>query len=323
MNPKSQVIEFTRAPVALRVQMETIVITTEQVSTWIAPPFQRPLHVNDKVREVATFIAAEEIVPGVLTVGVIDRGTDRGTYLVDGQHRIEAFKISGLSEALATVKVMKFNSFADMGQEFVELNSSLARMRPDDILRGLEGRSEPMTIIRTNCPFVGYDQIRRNTQSPVISMSSTLRCWHNSSKDAPGGSGQSALHLAHDTTAESAKQLCGFLHLAMDAWGRDVEHNRLWANLNLTLSMWMYRRLVLDGQRGTKRYVVLNHSEFKKCLMSLAADKDYSDWLLGRTSGERDRSPCYSRLRRLFASRLAEERRGASIKLPAPSWSTT
>ena len=50
---------------------------------------------------------------------------------------------------------------AEMGDAFVALNSRLVNMRPDDILRGLEGSIPALQEIRASCPFVGYDQIRQ------------------------------------------------------------------------------------------------------------------------------------------------------------------
>jgi hypothetical protein len=55
---------------------------------------------------------------------------------------------------------------ADMGEEFVNLNSQLVTMRPDDIRRGLEGTIEALPTIRRECPFVGYDMIVGSASSP-------------------------------------------------------------------------------------------------------------------------------------------------------------
>jgi hypothetical protein len=76
----------------------------------------------------------------------------------------------------------------------------------------------------------------------------------------------------------------------------------------------------MDKERGIKRYVVLNADLFKKCLMSVAANSDYSDWLVGRQIGERDRSPCYARLRSIFTDRLRNEMHTNAIKFPQPHW---
>jgi hypothetical protein len=86
--------------------------------------------------------------------------------------------------------------------------------------------------------------------------------------------------------------------------------------------MWLYRKLVLDKERGVRRYVVLNADLFKKCMMSVAANADYADWLLGRAIGERDRGPCYTRLKHIFLERLKVELHKDNLKMPQPHWAT-
>lgn len=89
--------------------------------------------------------------------------------------------------------------------------------------------------------------------------------------------------------------------------------------------MWMWRRLVLDKERvGNTRYVVLTPDQFKRCAMSVSADANYVDWLLGRNIGERDRSPCYQRLKTIFVQRLANDTPKATTKpkLPQPAWAS-
>ena len=158
------------APRAMRSKMDTIEVTQDLASQWRIPPFQRPLRVNDKVRGISEEIGETGIIPGVLTLGQIDSGSN--TYIVDGQHRIEAFKISAINTAYVDVRVCDFDSMADMGRHFAELNSQIVKMRPDDMLRGLEGSVDALRHVRKECPFVGYTNIRRgDTASALVSMS--------------------------------------------------------------------------------------------------------------------------------------------------------
>jgi hypothetical protein len=85
--------------------------------------------------------------------------------------------------------------------------------------------------------------------------------------------------------------------------------------------MWLYRRLVLDKDRGVKRFAVLTRDQFKRAMMSVSADPAYLDWLVARHMGERDRSPCYGRLRAIIVKRLAADT-GGKAKMPAPPWYT-
>lgn len=318
-------VEFKRPPRAARTQMETMLLDLETVGKWQHWPGQRPIRINDKVRRAAEEMVHTETINGMITLGLLDTGTSKAStapYLLDGQHRVEAFKIADIPEALADVRICHFDTMAEMGEEFVKLNSALVSMRPDDILRGLEASMGTLLYIRKNCDFVGYDSVRRSPTNPIISMSALLRCWFASGQDTPAGGGKSATNLAHDLTQEDAEKLVVFLQLALSAWGRDPQYWRLYGALNITLCMWLWRLLVLDTKEGgLRRTVVLKPDMFRKCLMSLSADSDYVDWLLGRLLSERDRSPCYTRIKSIFAKRLRNEHGGQVLKLPQPPWS--
>jgi hypothetical protein len=311
------------APKSVRSSMETMLVSVDDVNQWRVPPFQRPVRVNAKVLGLAEELKHNGgVISGIVTLGRITSGGNVH-YIVDGQHRLEAFRISELAEAIVDVRLCTFDSMAEMAEEFVRLNSSLAKIRPDDVLRGLEGSVPVLRKIREACPFVGYDQIRRGGASgAVLGMSSVIRCWAASATETPSaGAGNSAASVAESTDAKSAEDLCRFLNLAKIAWGRDPEYYRLWGSLNLTLCMWLYRRLVLDKERGVKRFVVLTNEEFKRCLMSLSADSNYLDWLGGRMIGDRDRAPAFTRIKTLFVDRLQQDL-GKRPLMPLPVWAT-
>lgn len=312
-----------RPPKSVQSKMETLIITQSMVANWKVPPFQRPVRINAKVQSVIQQIKSSETVEGVLTLGKVR--SDPALYIVDGQHRLEAFKLSEIDEAIADVRVCMFASMADMADEFVQLNTALVKMRPDDILRGLEDSTPALRTIRKSCEFVGYDHIRRGTSSPIVSMSALIRCWNAASYETPASSnsGLSASALAQNLDQQSVQNLIAFLSTAHAAWGRDPEYFRLWGNLNLTLCMWLWNRLVTDRERsGNKRYVVLDIPKFKRCLMSVSADGEHLSWLQGRNLGDRDRSPCYSRLKSIFARRLSEDAGGNKPSLPSPAWAS-
>lgn len=316
----AEVLHIKRAPVARRTRMDTLILDAKTINGWRIPPFQRPVRINEKVRALAEQIKRDGgVIPGVLTLGVIEEGRDAGTYVTDGQHRIESFRLSDVLEGYADVRIVIHDSMAEMGAEFVELNSQLVRMRPDDVLRGLEESVISLRMIREKCPFVGYGNIRRGESSPILSMSAVLRAWNGSLAETPITGATSAAHIANEISLESTRQLIEFLTVAYSAWGRGQDVSRLWLTLNLMLSMWLWRRLVLDTERRVKRYVVLKPEAFKRCLMSTAASADYNDWLVGRSAGERDRSPCYERLRRIFVKRLSDD--GIkNAKFPTVPW---
>ena len=311
------------APKSAQSRMETLIITPAMVNAWKIPPFQRPLRVNAKVLSVTEDIKKNETVEGVLTLGKLRN--DPSFYIVDGQHRAEAFKLSGLNEVIADIRVCLFHDMPEMAQEFERLNSSISKMRPDDILRALEYSISALANIRKSCEFVGYDRIRRGGTSPILSMSALIRCWTASNYETPAASqnSMSSAGMAQQLETVSVQNLIAFLSTAHAAWGRDPEYFRLWSNLNLSLCMWLWNRLVIDRDRiGTKRYAVLSIPDFKKCLMSVSAEGDYLAWLVGRNLSDRDRSPCYARLKSIFVRRLSSESGGRKIALPSPAWAS-
>jgi len=313
------------APVADRSSMQTVLLSIDEIEKLVVPPFQRPLRVNDKV----TSIADELKQNGGCVTGVITLGKLRGStaiYIVDGLHRREAVRISGLPEVIADIRVMTFDSMRDMAIEFYKLNSSIVKMRPDDILRSLE-YSQPLLVqIRQRCEFVGYDNVRRRAQSAILSMSTVLRAWNASAADVPAMGGPAVVLMAERLEEHEVQNMINFLHTAHAAWGRDQEYYRLWATLNLTMCMWMWRQLVTKAIYDPKaRSLRLTIAQFRQCLTSVSADSGYIEWLADRVIRDRDRAPCYTRLKSIFVSRLSEELKlpRAKVKLPIPAWASS
>lgn len=314
---------FQAAGREARSMMETLLIDSQTLEKWKDPPFQRPLRINDKVRSLAEELKANGgVIKGTIEIGVIDDGEEAGMYLCDGKHRMQAFVLSQMPECIADVCFKHYDSLAEMAIDFVELNTRLVTFQPDDNLRAYEGSSEGLQTIRRLCPFVGYGNIKRNYSSALLSMSAVLKQWEGSSADTPTfGKGRST-DMAKRLTVEEAERISVFLNTALAAWSRDPAYGRLWLALNMTICMWMWRRLVLDKDRtGMRRYAVLSPDQFRRCLMSLSADQNYLDWLVGRLMSERDRSPAYVRIRTLFVARILEDT-GQRAKFPQPSWLT-
>jgi hypothetical protein len=304
--------------------METLLFSREDIANWKVPQFQRPIRVNGKVLALAEELKQTGgVIPGILTLGRL--GTNKTFYIVDGQHRSEAFKISELPECIADVRIVTFDTMAEMAEEFVNLNSRLVNMRPDDILRSLEESMPALRRVTENCEFVSYGQVRRGANgSALVSMSVLLRAWFSSINEVPTSSAPSATVLAGMLDGNEADKLVVFMSIARSAWGEDPENFKLWSALNLTMSMWIWRRLVLDtDRRGGKRTVVLTPDDFRKCLMAVSADKHYLEWLHGRTVSEINRSPCYTRLKAIFTRRLQQDSKDPKkVALPTPSWAS-
>lgn len=305
-----------------RTRTETLLVTLEGVEKWQNPPFQRELRENDRVRQLAEAIREDGVIPGVVTLGKIGRSV----YVLDGQHRIHAFKLSGLDQIYADVRTHEFKDVAEMGEEFVSLNSHLVPLRPDDVLRGLEEMLPSLQRIRKACPFVGYGYVRgKANNAPLLSMSALLRTWFCSNSETPLQSpqgGGSAQQLAARLTDDDVTQLLACLKVLKASWGADREHMRLWSGLNLTLCVWLWNQCVVAGESANRKAARLTPELFGKAMMSVAAESGYYDWLMGRKMGERDRAPAYSRLRAIVARRVAAETGAEKPKLPAPAWYT-
>lgn len=165
------------APKAERSRSETMLLTPEVMKSWRKPPCQRDVKINQRLRDVAEDIKETGgIITGTIILGELSNKADI-FYLIDGQHRREAAYMSGLTEFIGEVRIHVFENLEEMGEEFVRLNSSIARMGPDDILRGMEGTIDNLKTIRKACPFIGYGNVRRNENSPVLSMSVAIKAW--------------------------------------------------------------------------------------------------------------------------------------------------
>jgi hypothetical protein len=299
-----------------RTTVDTVELTQKLVASWKSPSFQRALKINAKVMAVADeILVAGGVVPGILTIGVLDGET----FVVDGQHRLAAWQQTGLDVGYADVRTHWFDSVGDMAKEFVRLNSSLVKLRPDDILRGMEPSTPALQRIRRKCGFVGYDMIRRSEKAPVLSMSAFIRSWAAAKQDVPQtGSSLEALATLEDD--HETGHAIDFATVCYEAWHRDMEYARLWSALNMTLCGWLYRRAVMgDRLSAASRTARFSKEEFRKCLMALSAESQYLDYLVGRQLNDRDRAPAYSRVKAIFQRRHFQET-GKSIKLLTPSW---
>ncbi len=296
---------------------DTILITKEVIDGWKNPPFQRPLKVNEILRKIATSLREDGgVIPGVITLGILGRDT----YVIDGQHRIAAFRMSECEEGYADVRIRQCADMSELSEEFISLNSRIVNMKPDDFLRGLEESTPSLRLIRSKCPFVGYDNIRRSDKSPILSMSTLLKTWIGAAAETPTVTSESAKSLLDRITKEEAELISDTLKLLDRAWGRSTEFAKLWNSLNLSLCFWLYRNCVL--KQYSQRAVKMDKEQFVRCMMALTSDGDYVNWLFGRAARERDRSPAYARIKSIVTRRLNHESTtGKKANLPAPAWS--
>jgi hypothetical protein len=307
------------APTFEKTQMETKLLSLEELDSWVLPPFQREEQQTKKVIEFAEMLKQNGgMIGGVIHLGLL-RGETAPIYLVDGQQRRSACHLSERDTFIADTSLKVYDSMVEMAEDFRKVNSRLVPLKPDDLLRACEVTHAPIAQLRKDCPFVGYGNIRRQESSPVLSMSAALKSWFGSGLQTPGATGQ-AINMLDQFTDTQRQLLTVFLLMAYHAWGVDKTNARLWSNPNLTMCMYLYRKLMLEpnNRRGA-----VPGEMFGKCLMSVSANSSYYDWLQGRHLRERDRSPCYKRLRFIFAERLTKEYGGKTFRMPSPSWVAT
>lgn len=316
----SRVVPFNKKTSHAKTELK--VLTVAEMETWQLPPFQARLKINSKVKEVAEELKVNGgFIAGIIHLGYLADDIAQTSYLVDGQHRRAAAGLSELSEFIAEVHTKTYETMAEMASDFYRLNTYLSKKQPDDILRALEMSIDSLKLIREKCPYVGYDNVRRSSNySPLVSMAALLRCWRGSDNETPAhASSITSSQLAYELTMEDAAELVQFLATAYSAWGRDIENYRLWTALNMTMCMWLWRKIVRDTERASKRYAHISVEQYKQCLMMVSSSRDYIDWLVGRHMSERDRLPCYRKLRELFVRSL-KARNVKNTKMPQPRW---
>lgn len=295
----------------LRTKMDVVLLTPESIRKWATPPFQRDKRVTARVKAVIEELKVNGgFIPGIITLGELKGAT----FLVDGQHRIEAFIQSGLSEGIADVRMCYFDTLSDMSEEFVRLNSPLVRMRNDDFLRGLEATNPMLAELRRRIPFAGYSNVRMRPttraartlpakSSKVILMSTALRCWYGSIVFPTAG--PSSIECANMLDENEVRRLTHVMTICWEAWGAEPENNRLWGKLNISIVFWLWRRMVLrEGLSRGSKTTILTPDQFRLCLMALAANGRYVEWLLGRNLTDRDRPPCYAHMTSIFKGRM-------------------
>lgn len=298
-------------------RMETMIVSPTVIGKWQIPDFQRPIKVNTKVLALVEELKSNGgFIPGIITLGILKGGW----YIVDGQHRVEAFKLAELKEGIADFRIMEFDTAAEMAEEFWKLNQPLVPMSADDRLRAMEKSNKALQTIRSCCKFVGYGQLWRSPGSPLLSMTTVLRIWDAAKRDSAGSHTGSVGKVVTLLTVEDAEEMSDFLNACFQAWGNDVEYRRMWGSLNLTILAWLWRRIVVGAQvPAAKRATKITRERFIQCMMALSADQNYGDWLYGRRA-ESEKSPCYARIKQIFVSRIIEAGDHKPL-LPAPEWS--
>lgn len=300
------------------------------LAEWTHPAFQRPLSLNEDVKQLARTMQREAaqdpdgmcMIPDTVAFGRLN-GKD---YLVDGQHRIHgAFAIAaGLRRlencdailepgigalakcALVDAKITTYDSMADMAEAFAQAQKKLVTLKPDDLLRAREETNPHLRALREACPFIGYTKNRDTKETIMLSMSVAVRTWFGSGMTpTPGPQADAAQRMLDE---QEEHNLIAFFQAAEGAGWVSPLFPRLWATLNLGINMWLWRKTVLgtaNKYKGGTSSMVLTPDEYSQCMAELRKSAEYQAELATKALRFQDRYPTYDLIKELFNVALA------------------
>lgn len=315
----------TAAEKRSRTVSKTVILDFEDCeASWkVVGDIQRGSSLTKKIVEVGEDIGGSGIFPSTIYIAV----WEGNQYINDGLQRFsgwrDAVSKGGPTQVAANVQWEYFpdgpDGKAKMGERFAKLQLTLKRHRPDDGLRAIQHSLPAIKLIADECPNVGFGAVQRsNSKNTSLSMAVALQSWASSASEQCTSSG-SARDLAYRLTMDDAKKCVSFLTVARGAWGSTVEYNRLWGPVNLSVCMWLYRRMVVDPEQGV---TPLTAKQFSNCLVTLTNDtpkSTYVEWLRAKpSSAENRRMALANHIRPRFISRIRQEkiRKHSSPKLP-------
>lgn len=302
--------------------VEKIIITHEIVEGWKKPPFQRPVAIGRNLGKLAVNLQDDEFLLTTIYLGVLDGVT----YIVDGQHRKEAFIASGLRRLVAPVTTRYYPDgtagLTRMCEDFLKINTHVKNPTANDKLRALEPTNPLIGKIREDCPFVGYSGFRRSDSSPIVSMAQAIRALVISAQEAPGSAGRSAVDHAVEMRSSEVNGLKTFLKLAYESWGRDAENKYLWSPMNLTMCLWFFRRM-LRSPSSSGSLGNTTQAQFLDIFFGLMSNRRYRALLQGNKGGRlhdsNTRNPVCRELMKTIKAQLKKDGT-KSPYIPKPSW---
>lgn len=288
---------------------DVILATREMLENWKTPPGQRPLVITKKVKAWVPKIQESGEVPGRLLVCIL-HGMK---YIVNGHHRRWCALQTTRDEFVVTLDTETVTSEAELGRKAVGVNLPIAPpQKADDHLRHLEQSYPILQKIRRECPFIGYGKSGGNT---VMSVNAAILSWITSGTDSATVMKTTVINVLDDISMEEISLMVHFFKTVYESWGKDSQYAKVWSKLNVTMMAWMWRNTVLSqaGPRVTR----LTPEQFCTGAMALTSDPHYLPWLIGRQLSERDKGPCYNKVKAIMVKRLTEVLHKKVI-LPSP-----
>src|ERR1700744_5100870 len=97
------VVAFPTSAKGKKKRVDTIVLDSQTTARFKNPKFQRPFKMTPSVQAVVSEVRESGVFPGILTLGLYGGHV----WVIDGQHRLEAVRISESSEILADVPYLE------------------------------------------------------------------------------------------------------------------------------------------------------------------------------------------------------------------------
>ena len=292
-----------------------VLLTIDDLEYLMKPPCQRFVSKTKRVER----LTEEMLKTGRLGVGILlVMGLPNGeVHLVDGNHRIEAFRNSGLKSIIVSVQTKSAKTYKDIAEEYIRCQCSLKTSTVDDKLKGIAVGHPPLQKIAQFCTFVTYK--RASTRSDcLISMSDVVHCWFDASTNPPtrysGDKGIPIEECAKLITDKDAACIIEWLLVCQISLG--TVNRVLWAPLNMTLCLWLYKQMVKGGCKGP--CTRLKIAEFGRGLAGLVNMK-YTNYLKGlKLTTPNAGGNAFALLREHFRGGLASAGIRASAQIPVP-----
>jgi hypothetical protein len=179
----------------------------------------------------------------------------------------------------------------------------------NDRLHIMSALHEPLRFIARTCEnFVTYEFSLKHPAT----MGAVVRAWFDSKHEVPRHKTlkEQSKEIAALTQAE-AVQICEFLSVCKN-FTFEASSRLLWKPYNLTLCLWLYRRLVWQEDPAIK-VSKLSPDDFGTLLSKLVDDQYCVSLISKDISSRHDRVDTYKEMRKRFSTALTTHK---SLKLP-------
>ena len=281
---------------------------------WKLPNWGREPKSNDIVVSVAADLQVNPHLKSTLILGIYDNAI----WKIDGNHRLLGFLTSGLPSMTAYCMFHKCTSHEDMYRIYRIYQRHIRTPTKDDNLKGFEVTHPPLKTISSKCKFVTYGSLK-DYETSRIKMTSVVQAWFDSLSYLPKHVRSNIEEQAKKIDESAARKINEFLMVCKE--GLTLQISVLWKQINITLLLWLYRRVVwemVDEEHEGSDYPVLTKDEFVCGLQGLQASSYYQ--ALFQRELEKDRLETYNSLISHFRNNLRSCGIKRRMTLPKPNW---